>query len=177
MKKMKKQQNTLQLPACAHRKPVKFRDIPGIFADRVLKVSILSFIILLFGSFMGIQMKSPGFILWSVILSAVLFIYTLCLLRTALSGNYEVVEGTVLEVTGKSPFWKFQKIKIGFADGKETELLLEKNIRMEQGSQYRFYFSIRQDVLSGIKTVDAALSTGSFYGMEKLGKGEEVSRT
>lgn len=139
--------------------------------DRILKTSILSFLILLLGIFMGRELESPGYILWSVILSILIFIQALCLLHTAFSGGYEVVEGIVLESTGSLPFGKFQKVKIGFADGSETELLLGKNIRIEQGSCYRFYFSRRQDVLFGIKTVDAALSTGSFYGMEKIGKG------
>lgn len=171
MKKGKKRRDTWHLPDCIRKKLFEYRDIPDIFADRVLKMSILSFLILLLGIFMGRQMESPGFILWSVILSIVIFVQALCLLYTALAGRYEVVEGTVLEITGRMPVGKFQKIKIGFTDGTGTELLLEKNIRIERGSRYRFYFSCGQNALSGIKTVDAALSTGSFFGLEKLGKG------
>ncbi len=160
-----------QLPACIRKKKWDSCNIPGIFTDRILKLGILSFSILFLGSFMGIQMESPGFIFWSVVLGVEIFVQALWLLHTARTGGYEVVEGMVLEITARSPFKKFQKIKIGFADGAETDLLLEKNIHMEQGSRYRFYFRRRQDVLSGIKAVDAALSTGSFYGLEEIGKG------
>jgi len=157
-----------KLPACIRRKRWDFRNIPGIFADRVLKLGILSFSMLLLGIFMGIQMQSPGYAFWSVILSLIVFVQAVLLLRTAKNGNYEVVEGTILLITGKHPVGRFRKVRIGCLNGSETVLLLDKSIPVEMGSHYRFYFNSRQHALSGIKTVDAALSTGSFYGFEKI---------
>lgn len=171
MKKVKILRRLQKLPEYIHEKMLLFQDLPGIFTDRVLKMSILSFIILLFGMFMGIQMESIGFAFWSVLISAIVFVQALLLLHTAFSGNYEVVEGTVLEISGKNPLWKLRKIKVGFPDGGETVLLLEKSIPVEKGVRYRFYFNCRQDALSGIRTVDATLNTGSFYGFEKSGEG------
>lgn len=168
MKRVKDAHEALQLPACIRKKKWDCRNIPGIFADRILKLGILSFSILLPGIFMGIQMGSPGFVFWSVILGIAVLAQAAFVLRTAITGNYEAVEGTVLMITGKYPVGRFRKIRIGFSDGGETVLLLDKNIPVEGGMQYRFYFSSRQNVLSGIKRVDAALSTGSFYGFEKL---------
>lgn len=172
MKRVKDVHEALQLPACIRKKKWDCRNIPGIFTDRILKLCILSFSILLPGCFMGIQTESPKFVFWSVILGIAVFVRAVLLLHTAMTGTYETVEGVVLLITGKSPVGKFRKIKVGFSNGGETVLLLDKSIPVETGSCYRFYFSSRQDVLSGIKTVDAALSTGSFYGLEKIDRKE-----
>lgn len=165
--KAKDAREALKLPACI-RKKRNFRNIPGIFTDRILKLGILSFSILVAGCFMGLQMESTVFVCWSVILSMIVFAQAVLLLHTAMTGNYEVVEGTILLITGKHPVGRFRKVKIGCSNGSETVLLLDKSIPVEMGSHYRFYFNSRQDALSGIKTVDAALSTSSFYGFEKI---------
>lgn len=143
--------------------------IPPILTDRIRKMGILSFLFLLIGAFMGLQMKSPGFIIWSVILGAIVFMQAYRLQKDAESGNYETVEGIVLDAAQSFPGAKFQKIKISLREGGETVLLLEKRIRLEKGCQYRFYFRSRVNDLSGIGAVDAALNTGTFYGYEKTG--------
>lgn len=172
MQKMKDIRDAQNLPSCIEGRKAGYSNMPVVFSDRILKLGILSFSVLLFGCFMGIQMKSRGFIFWSVILGAEIFAQALWLLHIAFTGRYEVVEGMVLEITGRSFFTKFQKIKIVFADERETELLLGKSVHMEKGSWYKFYFNSGQNVLSGIKTVDAALNTGSFYGLEKISRKE-----
>lgn len=171
MKKGKRPRQLERLPGYICEKVRLCQKLPGIFTDRVLKMSILSFFILLSGIVTGLQIKSRGFIFWSVIISAAIWIQALGILHTALLGNYEVVEGTVLEITGKNPLGKFQKVRVRFQDGGETVLLLEKELPLEKGIRYRFYFKCRQKALSGIRTIDAVLNTGSFYGFEKCGKG------
>ena len=84
-----------------------------------------------------------------------------------------MIEGTVKETKGNNAAGRFQKIRITKTDGTETELLLGKEIRVQAGMAYRFYFSRQETALSGIKTLDAALNLGSFYGLEKS-RGWEV---
>lgn len=169
MKTARKWPSMRRLPDYIRRKKTEPGMIPELFADRVLKMSILSFLILVLGIFSGIYTKSPGFICWSVLLGAAVFFQTLRLLHTAAKGEYETVEGTVLEIAGRHTPGRFQKIKIVSLEGKETYLLLEKNVHLEKGKGYRFYFNKKVGVLSGIRAVDAVLNTGSFYGYEKLG--------
>lgn len=157
-----------RLPDYIRRKRTEPRTIPELFADRVLKMSILSFLILVLGIFSGIYTKSPGFICWSVLLGAALFFRALRLFYTAAKGEYETVEGTVLGITGRHTPGRFQKIKIVSLKGKETYLLLEKNVHLENGKGYRFYFNKKENVLSGIRAVDAVLNTDSFYGYEEI---------
>lgn len=164
-----------RLPDYIRRKKSESGTIPELFADRVLKMSILSFLILVLGIFVGIHTKSPGFICWSVLLGTVILCQAFRLLQTAAKGEYETVEGMVLKITGRHTPGRFQKIKIVSSKGKETYLLLEKNIHLENGQGYRFYFNKKSGVLSGIRAVDAVLNTGSFYGYEKLGEGGDVS--
>ena len=169
MKKARKRPDMRRLPDYIRRKKPESGTIPELFADRVLKMSILSFLILVLGIFSGIYTKSPGFICWSVLLGAALFFQALRLFYTAAKGEYETVEGTVMEITGRYTPGRFQKIKIVSPEGRETYLLLEKNVHLENGNGYRFYFNKKEGVLSGIRAVDAVLNTGSFYGYEKLG--------
>ena len=134
------------------------RDIPVAFKDGVLKLSILSLFFLLLGIFMGRVMESPRFLFWTVILSLLFFGKSIWLVHIASSGKYAA--------------GRFQKIRITKTDGTETELLLGKEIRVQAGMAYRFYFSRQETALSGIKTLDAALNLGSFYGLEKAGDGK-----
>ena len=148
------------------------RDIPVAFKDGVLKLSILSLFFLLLGIFMGRVMESPRFLFWTVILSLLFFGKSIWLVHIASSGKYEMIEGTDKETKGKNAVGRLQKIRITKTDGTETELLLGKEIRVQAGMAYRFYFSRQETALSGIKTLDAALNLGSFYGLEKAGDGK-----
>lgn len=157
-----------RLPNYICRKKAKLGTVPEVFADRVLKMSILSFLILVSGILSGIYTKSPGFICWSVVLGIIIFFQALRLLRTAVKGEYVTVEGAVLEITGRHTPGRFQKIKIVSQKGKEMYLLLEKNVHLERGKRYRFYFNKKEGVCSGIRAVDAILNTGFFYGYEEI---------
>ncbi len=171
MKKWRRQSYRRKLPGYIREKIKSCQDLPGVFKDRVLRLGILSFLILLFGIFMGNRMESLRYVLWSVIISMIVLIQALRVLQAGLLGNYEVVEGTVLEIYGKLPLGKFYKVKIRSPDGGETTLLLEKSVPVEKGVRYRFYFNCRKEALSGIETVDAAWNLGSFYGFEQVEKG------
>lgn len=155
-----------RLPEYIRRKETEPEPIPELFADRVLKLGILSFLIAGSGTFAGLRMKSPGFLLWSLLLGAFVMVQALCLLRIAVRKDYETVEGTVLEITGRYMPGRLMRVKISSLEGSETYLLLNKEIRLQTGKGYRFYFSKKQNVLSGIRSVDAAFNTGSFYGYE-----------
>lgn len=171
MRKCNKMWHEKNLPDYIHKKIAIYQHLPKVFADRIRKMSILSFFILLFGTFMGIQMKSAGFIFWSVFLCIIAFWQALSLLRTAQTKKYEIVEGKVLMVSTQMPFGRLKKVKLGFKDGGETVLLLEKSVFVEVGAWYRFYFTSRTKTLSGIGKVDALWDTGSFYGYEKISQG------
>lgn len=171
MKKHRKERLVKKLPKYNDKNRTLYQGLPGIFEDRIRNLCILSFLILLFGIFMGVEMKSLGFMFWSVFLCGLGIRKAVCVLHTARLGNYEVVEGIVCEVAGKNPLWKLRKVKVVFLEGGETILLLEKNIAIEQGVQYRFYFRDQPDVLSGVRRIDAALSTDSFLGLEKADQG------
>lgn len=171
MKKSNKMWHKKDLPEYIHKKITVYQQLPKVFADRIQKMSILSFFILLFGIFMGMQMKSAGFIFWSVVLGVITFWQAVRLLHTAQMKKYEIVEGKVLKVSDQMPFGRLKRIKLGFPDGGETVLLLEKSIFVEVGTQYRFYFNSQSKNLSGIRTVDAIWDTGSFYGYEKISQG------
>lgn len=156
------------LPMHLQKKISTYQKIPKVFADRIQKMSILSFFILFSGSFMGVQMKSIRYIFWSVCISGMVFAQTLFLLYIALNGRYEVVEGIVLEILEKYPFRKMKKIRLRLFEGGETFLLLERHTVIEIGVKYRFYFKCSKGPCTGIKSVDTASNIGSFYGFEKI---------
>lgn len=52
--------------------------------------------------------------------------------------------------------------------GRQSELLLDKNVKVLEGKRYRFYFGINEKKLVGIRRVDAALNNGTFLGNEEI---------
>lgn len=134
----------------------------------IQRYGILSLFILLFGSFMGTWMKDKTFIFWSFLLGIIGFIRTYLIFRTADKKTYEIVEGLVTGIDGKNPFARLRKIRVSDPAGRQSELLLDKNVKVLEGKRYRFYFGINEKKLVGIRRVDAALNNGTFLGNEEI---------
>lgn len=147
--------------------------IPSVMADRALKIGALSFFALFFGVYMGRQTGSGSLILWSVAICLFGLWYSCHLFRLGEKQEYEIVEGTVYELKGRYSIGRVYKVGIRCKDGRLTWLLLDKRYRFRVGRQYRFYFNQkRQNVLVGVKGLDAALNIDSFYGVEELEQGQ-----
>ena len=98
-----------------------------------------------------------------------LLIYrTYLIFRTADKKTYEIVEGLVTGIDGKNPFARLRKIQVSDPAGRQSELLLDKNVKVLEGKRYRFYFGINEKKLVGIRRVDAALNNGTFLGNEEI---------
>ena len=140
-----------RLYRCLEDFGTRYQNIPDFFKDRIQRYGILSLFILLFGSFMGTWMKDKNLIF-----------------RTADKKTYEIVEGLVTGIDGKNPFARLRKIRVSDPAGRQSELLLDKNVKVLEGKRYRFYFGINEKKLVGIRRVDAALNNGTFLGNEEI---------
>ena len=145
-----------RLYRCLEDFGTRYQNIPDFFKDRIQRYGILSLFILLFGSFMGTWMKDKT------------FIRTYLIFRTADKKTYEIVEGLVTGIDGKNPFARLRKIRVSDPAGRQSELLLDKNVKVLEGKRYRFYFGINEKKLVGIRRVDAALNNGTFLGNEEI---------
>lgn len=144
------------------------QSIPPVLADRTLKISALSFLILFFGCYMGKQMETPHFLICSIAISIYGFTQAIRLLRLAEKKDYETIIGTIYEMKGRHLPGRTYRVSIRLEDGKVTQLLMDKRHKFQAGKKYRFYFNKKQDVLTGIKNVDAMLNVESFYGFEEM---------
>lgn len=141
--------------------------IPAVLADRVLKLGLLSFFMLIFGCFFA-QELGWSFLFGSLVLCAYLAAQAALLYHRAAKKDYETVEGTVRKVKGRHQPGRFLKVAVEKENGEEITLLLDKGRLIEEGTAYRFYFSSRQQALLGVKNIDAALNMNTFYGVEKI---------
>nr|WP_304972014.1 hypothetical protein [uncultured Schaedlerella sp.] len=152
-----------------NRKIKGFQKIPAVLTDRACKISALSFFALLLGVHTGRQAGSPGLILWSVLICLFGMLHAYHLLRCGERQDYEIVEGVVYELQGRHSPGRVYQVGIRLGDGQAVQLLMDKQYRFRIGGRYRFYFNPkRQNVFFGIKGLDVALNTGSFYGVEEL---------
>lgn len=154
--------------AFINRKLDSIHNIPPVLADRTLKTSALSFLFLFVGCYMGKQMKSTQFLICSVAISIYGFVQAYRMLRTAEKKEYETLIGTIYEIKGRHLPGRTYKVRIRMEDGNVSQLLIDKRHKLQIGKKYRFYFSNRQEVLTGIKDIDAALNIDSFYGFEEI---------
>lgn len=166
---MKNSHNKLEKAvALISEKLESFQRIPPVLADRTLKISALSFLMLFIGCYMGTQMETPHFLICSIAISVYGFFQAIRLLRTAEKKDYETVIGTIYEIKGRHLPGRTYRVSIRLEDGKITQLLMDKRHKLQAGKKYRFYFNKKQDVLTGIKNVDAMLNIESFYGYEEI---------
>ncbi len=143
--------------------------IPPVLSDRAWKISALSFFALFLGVYTGNQTDSISLVLWSAAISLFGFLYSVRLLYCGEKGGYETVEGTVYELKGRHFMSRVYTVGIQMEDGRKTALLLDKQYQFQIGKKYRFYFNRKkQNVLFGIKSLDAELNLDSFYGAEEL---------
>lgn len=169
MHKKKKSEKMRHLVSDISQRLEGIQSIPSVLADRALKIGALSFFALFFGSYMGRQMDSASFIFWSVAICIFGIFYAFHLLRCGEKKAYEVVEGMVYEMKGRHSIGRVYQVGIRMEDGRQTWLLMDKRYRFWVGRRYRFYFCReKQNILSGMKNLDAALNIGSFYGAEEL---------
>lgn len=117
---------------------------------------------------MGTWVKDKTFVFWSFLLGIIGFIRTYIIFRTADKKTYEIVEGLVTGIDGKNPFARLRKIRVSDPAGRQSELLLDKNVKVLEGKRYRFYFGINEKKLVEIRRVDAALNNGTFLGNEEI---------
>ncbi|RRK32120.1 hypothetical protein EBB54_12620 [Schaedlerella arabinosiphila] len=169
MHKKKKSKKMEDLVSYVSQQLEGIQSIPSVLADRALKIGALSFFALFLGSYMGRQMGSASFIFWSVELCIFGLFYSFRLLRCGEKREYETVEGMVYEVKGRYSIGRVCKVGVRMEDGRMVRLLMDKRYRFRIGKTYRFYFhKDKQNVLTGMKNLDAALNIGSFYGVEEL---------
>ena len=146
----------------------KAQTVPEVFVDKIVKFSILSFFVLLIGCYAGLHIKSVRFFGWSVVISACCAIKAFRLLWYAEKGEYDMLEGTVTEIKGKHSPGRCCMVRLQLDDGADTWFLIDKKQRIQMGRKYRLYFSRKQGILSGIKSLDVFLNVGSFYGFEEI---------
>ena len=124
-----------RLYKCLEDFGTRYQNIPDFFKDRIQRYGILSLFILLFGSFMGTWMKDKTFIFWSFLLGIIGFIRTYLIFRTADKKTYEIVEGLVTGIDGKNPLARLRRIRVSDPAGRQSELLLDKNVKVLEGKR------------------------------------------
>ena len=150
------------------RKLEAVQAVPVVFVDRALKYGLLSLFVSFAGCYAGNRMSSLNFVCCSVAIGAYCAARALRLLRLAEKRDYDVLEGTVSGIKGKHSPGRAYVVWLRLDGGAAARLLMDKNQRLEAGRRYRFYFSKKRGFLSGIRGLDAALNTGSLYGVEEL---------
>lgn len=169
MHKEKKTKKMEELVSYISLRMKGFQSIPSVLADRALKIFVLSFFALFFGSYMGKQTESPGFILWSAAICGFGLWYSFRLLCRGEKEEYETVEGVVFALKGRHSIGRVYQVGVRTEDGSLAWLLMDKQYRFQVGRAYRFYFNKgKLSVLTGMKNLDAALNIGSFYGAEEV---------
>ena len=144
------------------------QSVPEVFVDKIVKFCLLSLLVLSIGCYAGIHIKSFRFFCWSVVISGYCAITAFRLLRLAEKKKYDVLEGMVMEIKGKHSPGRSCVVRLQLDDGTVTRFLVDKKQHFQVGIKYRFYYSKKQGVLSGIKSLDAILNAGSLYGVEEM---------
>ena len=112
--------------------------------------------------------ESTGFVLWTLYLVVCGFLYAGYIFYLAVTGCYEIVQGTVIKMQKELPIDHLRVVQVQAEDGSVTELLLDKRTEVKVGKTYRFYFNSTVPSLSMIQRLDASFSLGSFWGLEKV---------
>lgn len=141
---------------------------PIVFKDRMLKSGLLSFLIAVTGTFMGIQFRETYFIVFTWILTIFHLYQAWNMLRICKNKNYEMLEGIVVGIKGRHSLGRTYRITIQESNGQHIELMMDKRNKFTIGCRYRFYFNNKDAVQSGIKKLDAVLNINSFYGVEEI---------
>lgn len=108
-------------------------------------------------------------------LGGLIFIFCLfrgvTLWRIVTRQNYEIISGVCVGA-GSLPLQRYRKVRILDENGKESTLLLNKQVRINIGVRYCFYFQKYRPPVFGNEYLDASLSTDTFLGYEELGRYE-----
>ena len=146
----------------------KYERIPGFFQKRIVNTVLICMVLLYCGCTFGMAEESTGFVLWTLYLVVCGFLYAGYIFYLAVTGCYEIVQGTVIKMQKELPIDHLRVVQVQAEDGSVTELLLDKRTEVKVGKTYRFYFNSTVPSLSMIQRLDASFSLGSFWGLEKV---------
>ena len=104
----------------------------------------------------------------SLVLALFTFLRCVSVYRTASSSAYETVKGVCVEVRCQ-PFRNRQRVQLMSLDSVEHTLMLDKQMRLRIGNQYRFYFTL--SAASGMDWLPTILYPQDLLlGIEELGE-------
>ena len=145
-----------------------YKRIPGFFQKRIVNTVLICMVLLYCGCTFGMAEKSTGFVLWTIYLVLCGFGYAGYIFYLAVTGAYEIVEGTVIKLQKELPIDHLRVVQVQAEDRAVTELLLDKRTGVKTGKTYRFYFNSTVPSLSFIQRLDASFYLGSFWGLEEV---------
>ena len=135
---------------------------------RIVNTVLICMVLLYCGCTFGMAEKSTGFVLWTIYLVLCGFGYAGYIFYLAVTGAYEIVEGTVIKLQKELPIDHLRVVQVQAEDRAVTELLLDKRTGVKTGKTYRFYFNSTVPSLSFIQRLDASFYLGSFWGLEEV---------
>ena len=102
----------------------KYERIPGFFQKRIVNTVLICMVLLYCGCTFGMAEESTGFVLWTLYLVVCGFLYAGYIFYLAVTGCYEIVQGTVIKMQKELPIDHLRVVQVQAEDGSVTELLL-----------------------------------------------------
>ena len=142
-------------------------EIPFLFKDKMLKAGLLSFLIAVIGTYMGVQFEEASFLILTWILAVFSFYQIFKFLKIGKTGEYEIMESQVLAVKGKHYPGRMYQIVVQDKDGSRIRIRMQKEKNLMVGKTYRFYFG-KVELVEGKAAKIGELMYEVFYGAEEI---------
>ena len=149
------------------KKLVATGEIPFVFQDKMLKTGLLSFFIVMIGTYMGVQFEESSFLIMTWILAVFSFYQIFKFLKIGKTGEYEIMEAQVLAVKGKHYPGRMYQIVVQDKDGSRIRIRMQKEKNLMVGKTYRFYFG-KVERVEGKAAKIGELMYEVFYGAEEI---------
>ena len=149
------------------KKLVATGEIPFVFQDKMLKTGLLSFFIVMIGTYMGVQFEESSFLIMTWILAVFSFSQIFRFLKIGKTGEYEMLEAQVLAIKGKHYPGRTCQAILQDKAGNNIRLWLPKERYFMVGKTYRFYFK-KVDHVQGKTEKVKDCRYEIFYGMEEI---------
>ena len=143
-------------------------ELPDVLAGRIVAMVLIGILFLVIGVFVGCRLHELDFVVWSVVLAALVLGRCTVLIHTVKRYGFEVLEGKV-EKVHEIPATGVCTVTLVLWDGQKIKLLLGTQRRIRMGVTYRFYFCKRGKSIVRRQQADIGTGNSMYLGCEEIG--------
>lgn len=145
------------------------KNSPPPLKRKMILSALIGVICLLIGVIISFYTKDKMMLCLSIAVFIFSIMKALNMYKIITEKKYEIIKGTCIGIIPR-PLRKLRKIQIIDDDGNEISLLLNKQMKLNLGEKYCFYFKEIHHISSGNNYLDSMLTSDSFLGYELLNK-------